>query len=53
MLGCLPSELPKKHPKMSLADKLFMARYGHEKRVRQAEIIAQMFKSGGGTWQRE
>ena len=44
MLGCLPSELVVKHPNMTLGDKLFMARYGYEKMVRTAEMIAKIFK---------
>lgn len=42
-LGCTPSELYDKHPKLTERDKWFLIFYGYEKQKRQLEGLAKLF----------
>lgn len=52
MLGCPPSELETKYPNMTVADVVFMMKYGYEKMKREAEMAAKLISpgTGGGAW---
>ena len=47
VLGCAPSELKTKHPNLTIADKLFLIRYGLEKM--EALAVTLGFRRPSGT----
>ena len=46
VLGCLPSEINEKHPNMTRADRIFMARYCMERWIFMGETIGLIRKRG-------